>query len=323
MQHFWPRVARWALPLMAASWLGAVCAQTPAPAGNEPSALHRFVGADGLGISYLKRSDIEALWGRAEVERSVTPTSGDAHERKPWLVLEYKNRGLSFNTPPGSYGQADPPISHATFTAPFEGCTPQGLCMGMPQDAALALISKLYKVKGDPAVKGGRSGRLHYARNTGWRETHLMSFGFAQGRLHSMSFQLHPAPLISMPQFRSDLAGKLGLVVLALVAMGVAILRGKLRPAAAPKPTWEAWRLGLGSVLLVGGTIGMILGFGGLSGSGDGYAKMAGLMMGLMAAGLVIVALLLFSGSRIAAVSRSACAILLFGVIAVLVSKLF
>ncbi|MET0333304.1 MAG: hypothetical protein ABW190_03460 [Rhizobacter sp.] len=137
-----------ALALMA--WAVAASAQTTDTAGLPP--LHRFVGSDGLGISTVKRSDLDALWGRADVEKPMTPSPSSRGDRRPWLLIEYKSRGLLFTTTQGSYGTADPPIATAYFTAPFDGCTPQGLCIGMPQAAAMPIITAHYKITSDNAA---------------------------------------------------------------------------------------------------------------------------------------------------------------------------
>lgn len=163
----------------------------PASAQNTNAgsdALRRFIGSDGLGLSSAKRSDLDELWGRADIEKPTT-ASPPSRTRGTWLVIEYKARGLRFTTSPESYGSGNPQIDYAYFSAPFEGCTPQGLCMGMQKEAALAIISAHYKIT-------TIFGNDYSARNRGWRTTHHMSFFFQDGRLHSMSFQLKPSPLL-------------------------------------------------------------------------------------------------------------------------------
>lgn len=204
-------------------------------------ALHRFVGSDGLGLSTVRRSDLDALWGRAEVEKPMGSPHGPP-ERRQWLLIEYKSRGLIFKTPAGSYGTSDPPIDTAYFSVPFEGCTPQGLCIGMPQDAAMAIITAHYKVTSDHAASFGNSGRVsgrsYWARNKGWRRTHDMSFGFSEGRLHSMSFQLQPRPLIASRTVRGVIAWT---ILIAVVVGGSLLLRPYRRQL---EPVWKAAKVG-------------------------------------------------------------------------------
>jgi hypothetical protein len=230
-------------------WPVASGAQNKDP-GSAP-ALHRFVGSDGLGLSTVRRSDLDALWGRADIEKPMSSKSS-SHARGSWLRLEYKSRGLSFTTPPGSYGQGDPLIDWAHFSEPFDGCTPQGLCIGMPQDAAMAIITAHYKVTGDYAVSSGNSGRVtgrsFSARNQGWRKTHSMTFSFDQGQLRSMSFQLQPTPLIAWRTVRGVLAWT---ILITLVVGGTLLLRPYRRQLA---PVWKAAKIGfvlyaLGSVV--------------------------------------------------------------------------
>jgi hypothetical protein len=316
--------------LVAAALLLGGCspAPTPTPASAEVPALHRFIGADGLGTGLVKRSDLDALWGRPEFEKPMTPTY-PSRGLGPWLLMEYKSRGLLFTTAPGSYGQADPRIEMATFRVPFDGCTPQGLCLGMPQEQALAIIHRLYKVTGDNATSFGNSGRINgrtvSARNLGWRRTHYLSFGFTEGHLHMMTFQLTPTPLISMAQLKSGFAWLLGLCLLVLGGLGLEAVKQTMGcgddDEREPSPAWELGRLGLGAGLLLAAITGMVLGFGALA-SGDGYAKMFSLMVGLGAAGLAVLALLVFSRSSNPLVSRGASAILLIGLVVLLASKL-
>lgn len=317
--------------ILAVAWAAgaAGAAPSPAEASDPPSALQRLIGSDGLGVGNVRRSDLEALWGRADIEKPV------AASRQAWrtshALLEYKARGLLFTTVANSYGQADPKVESGNFSLPFQDCTPQGLCLGMPQAEALPIISAHYQIKGDHATSFGNSdritGRTYWGRNKGWRNTHYVSFGFSEGRLHTMSFQLEPTPLITLAQVRSGFLSLLGIAVLVLVGLGIEAVKKRIGPLEdedeeEASPAWELGRLGLGIVLLVTAIGGMVLGFGTMS-SGDGYAKLFSLLMGLGAVGLVVVALLVFSGSRNAIVSRGASAILLIGLIVLIAAKLF
>lgn len=316
--------------ILAVAWAAgaAGAAPSPAEASDPPSALQRFIGADGLGVGKVRRSDLEALWGRADIEKPV------AAARQAWrtshALLEYKSRGLVFATVSGSYGQADPTVEMGHFTVPYQDCTPQGLCLGMPQAEAMPIISTHYQIKGDHATSFGNSGhttgRTYWGRNKGWRNTHYVSFGFNEGRLHTMSFQLEPTPLITLAQVRSGLASLLGFAVLVLVGLGIEAVKKRIGPLEdedeeEASPAWELGRLGLGIVLVVTAIGGMVLGFGTMS-SGDGYAKLFSLLMGFGAVGLAMVALLVFSGSRNTIISRGASAILLIGLVVAAASKL-
>jgi hypothetical protein len=242
------------IALAGSAWSATAGAQNPADAGRP--ALHRFIGSDGLGLGTARRSDLDALWGRADVEKPMGSLHGPP-ERKRWLLLEYKSRGLLFKTTPGSYGSSDPPLDTAYFSEPFDGCTPQGLCIGMPQDAAMAIIQAHYKITGDNAASFGRTGqvkgRTYSARNKGWRKTHYMSFGFADGRLHSMYFQLQPSPFVSARTVR----GVIGWTVLLAVVIGGSIL---LRPYRRQlQPVWKAAKVGLVLYALASVAMGLVV----------------------------------------------------------------
>jgi len=322
-----PSWLRTALAL-ALAWASSAVVAAPSPAqdSDPPSALQRFLGHDGLGVGNVHRSDLEALWGRADIEKPVAASK--AAWRTSHALLEYKTRGLLFATVPNSYGKADPVVEMGHFTLPFEDCTPQGLCLGMPEAQAMPIISAHYKIRGDNASSFGNSGRITgrslWGKNKGWRQTHSVSFGFNEGRLYTMSFQLEPTPFITVAQIGSGLASLLGFAVLVLVGLGIEAVKKKRAEQDEPledSPAWEIGRLGLGIALLVAAVGGMVLGFGSLS-SGDGYAKMASLIMGLGAVGLTLVALVVFSGSHNAIVSRGASAILLIGLIVLAAAKL-
>lgn len=311
--------------LAALAWAAGVAVAapaSPAQAGDAPSALQRFLGPDGLGVGKVRRSDLEALWGRADIEKPVAAPK--AAWRTSHARLEYKSRGLLFTTVPDSYGQPDPVVEMGHFSLPFEDCTPQGLCLGMPQAQAMPIITAHYKIRGNGVSSFGTAGRVTghslWGRNKGWRRTHYVSFGFNEGRLYTMSFQLEPTPLITLAQVRGGLAALLGFAVLVLVGLGVEAVKKQVEPLE-ESPAWEIGRLGLGIALLVAAVGGMLLGFGSLS-SADGYSKLVSLVLGLGAAGLAVVALLVFSGSRNAIVSRGASAILLIGLIVLAAAKL-
>ena len=242
------------MALAALAWPLAASAQNKDNIGVP--ALHRFVGSDGLGLGTVRRSDLDALWGRAEVEKPM----GSQHasrERGRWLLIEYKSRGLLFHTAPGSYGQADPLIETAYFSEPFDGCTPQGLCIGMPQDAAMAIISAHYKITSDHAVSFGNSGqvtgRSYSARNQGWRKTHHLSFGFDQGRLRSMSFQLQPTPLVAWRTVR----GVIAWTVLIAAVVGISLVAQRYRRQL--EPVWKVAKVGFLLYVLASVVMGLVL----------------------------------------------------------------
>jgi hypothetical protein len=314
---------RRAVTLTLACIAGVALAAPPlARAADPPSALERFIGADGLGVGQVRRSDLEALWGRADIEKPVAERK--AAWRNSHAMLEYKSRGLIFTTLPGSYGQPDPLIDGGTFSLPFQGCTPQGLCLDMSEAEAMPIISAHYKIRGDYATSFGHSGiitgRTWWGSNKGWRQTHHVSFAFDKGRLRTMHLQLEPTPFMTLKQLRSGVVTLLGFAVLVLIGLGLEAMKKHVEPIT-DTPAWEVGKLGLGIALLVTAVGGMAIGFGTLS-STDGYAKLVSLLMGIGAVGLLVVSLLVFSRSRNTIISRGAGAILLIGLILLAAAKL-
>jgi hypothetical protein len=311
-------------------WGGGASAQAPAtPTPGASAPLLPFVGSDALGVSTLKRSNIEALWGPPEKVSQALHSEKvmnlsrrrSAHRDVPTLRLHYPSVGLIFDTAPGFIDEVDPPLAYATVSSPHGGCTPQGLCIGMAEDTALPIITQHYKRMGDIAASWGKGGyvkgRIYLARNHGWRTTHQVSFTFKQGRLHEMSIQLQPHPWVTPTRLRAALNVVLLMGLLALVALALKEIKRTLGPV------WEKGRLVLGGLLLLAGVAGMVLGFGALLGSGDGYAKLSAFVFALGAAGLLVFGLLLFSGSSNTTVSRPAKATLIAGVVLLLLTKLF
>jgi hypothetical protein len=302
-------------------------ASSQAPAASAP--LLPFVSSDALGVSTLKRSDIEALWGPPEKVSEASHSEKvmslsrrrNARQHTPTLRLHYPSLGLTFDTAPGFNDEPDPPLAYATVSSPHEGCTPQGLCIGMAEEVALPLITQHYKRTGNIPVSWGNGGyvkgRTYLARNHGWRTTHRLRFTFKQGRLHEMSIQLQPRPWVTLTQLRAALNVLLLVGLLAGVALALNMVKETLGPV------WEKGRLWLGSMLLMAGAAGMVLAFGSLLDGGDGYSKMASLVFALGAAGLVVFGLLLFSGSSKATVSGPARLALIVGVVLLLLTKLF
>lgn len=231
--------------LLAALTFLVIASPTGAQNTNPDSdALHRFIGSDGLGLNTVKRSDLDELWGRADSEKPTT-ASYPSHIRGTWLVLEYKSRGLVFTTSPDSYGSGNPQIDNAYFRAPFKGCTPQGLCIGMSQEAALSIISTYYKITIN-------HDNHCSARNKGWRSTHYMSFSFKDGHLHSMSFQLKPSPLLDYKE-----RGLLSLTFLLAFLIGAErVLRPYRRQL---EPVRKVAKIGFMLYLLVSTVVGLFV----------------------------------------------------------------
>lgn len=306
--------------LFALLWPATGAAAAEVPPQYPPEAAQGpvvpFIGADGLGLPSLRRRDLERQLGAPE---SVEPGRGGGQDTTP-LVLRYASRGLEFQIDARHAADVDPPVGWAVMTLPFAGRTPQGLYLGMPQAEAMPLIQSLYRRKysipfsygqGYGQVKGEGWG----GRNQGWRETQAVMLDFRAGRLHRMSFQVEPTPLVRLSTLRGLLGSLLVMVTAAALGMGLLAIRRRMGP------WWERMRLGLGVLLALGGVAGLAIAAGGMGG-GDPYGRMAALLFGMVALGALLVALLVFAGSSHRAFSRPAMVVLGLGLLALLLSKL-
>ncbi len=284
------------------------------PAAAAQGSTAAFIGADGLGRPALRRREIEALFGAPE-----SVALADGADSGGTLVLHYPSRGLQFQFDPRHASEVNPPVGWVVASLPFAERTPQGLYLGMPQEDALPILRALYRKRYQIALSydhGQVRGETWGGRNQGWRETQSASFDFRAGRLHKMSFQIEPTPLVPPGTPRRLLAWGLMLAVLALLVAGMAALRRRLAP-------WrEQIRATLGALLALAGVVGVVIAAI-LLGGGDGYGRLAGLVLGAGALGLVVLALLAFAGSARPAVSRPAIVVLAVLFLGALVARLF
>lgn len=269
----------------------------PDPPGRGPQ-LEWLNADDGLGRMELHRSEVRTRLGHPDEYKKWpynrhTDSGGHSEMRYPLL-------GLSFQMNAEDANDRDPLIGWITVALPWNGRTAQGLYLGMPEDAAMPIIAAHYKVKGNIPLSwgygGATTGTAVLAQNHGWRKTQSITFTFRQKRLYRIEAQLKPTPLISLQEIRALLRSIVSLALLALIGSGIQAVRERLGS------NWERLRTLLGAALVGAG--GFVL-FASVStfGSGDGYAKMAGLLMGLSGCGMVVFGLALLSRARNAAVS--------------------
>lgn len=268
---------------------------------------------DGLGRKVLRRSDVEARLGQpGEVKwwpydrREDTGGHGD---------MRYPALGFKFQINPEDADDADPRIGWITLGLPWDGHTPQGLYLGMEEREAMAIIEGWYKVRGSIPLSWGQGGQSRgtavLAGNRGWRKTQAITFTFREKRLHRIEAQLKPTPLVRLDDVLGLLRTVVTIGLLALVGTGLRAVRQRLGP------TWERLRTLLGFAVLGAGGFAIYAGVA-TFGSGDGYARMAGLMIGLGGAGMLFFALVLLARSRNAVISGFSKGIL-FAALAIIV----
>ncbi len=289
---------------------GAGSGQAQAPACAERARDDRllaFVGGNGLGLTKLTRFDVEALLGAPE-DLAATGKAPERGGGARSLSLRYPSLGLSFSVDAGQASEANPVLSNATVELPSDRCTPQGLCLGMRQEQAIPIIDAVYRVGGRISltwgVGGHAKGEAMLASNRGWRVTQRARFDFREGRLHRMSFQLRPTPLVGFEQIRALFVALLAYVIATLLLNAMTAVKQRLGP------WWERGRLALSGIMVAVGGAGIVLGLASF-GDWNPYSRMAGALMALYAASLILVALRLLSTSSSASISRTAGMILL------------
>ena len=287
----------------------------PVDAKNGP--VLAFVGGDGLGLAKLSRSDIEAALGAPEDVAAAGKARGRGGDPRP-LSLRYPSLGLTFTVDAGHAGEANPPLSHATVELPSDRRTPQGLYLGMRQDEAMPIIDAVYRNGGRIPLSWGRGGHVKgeavLASNRGWRVTQRAHFDFRENRLYRMSFQLRPTPLVRFEHIRSLFITLQAYVIVTLLLNAATALKRRLGP------WWERARLALSGIMVASGLAGIALGVASF-GDWNPYSRMAGLIMALYSAGLVLLALRLLGNSSSAPISRTAGIILVTIVVLAGVAK--
>ncbi|MBK7005764.1 MAG: hypothetical protein IPH37_12010 [Burkholderiales bacterium] len=243
----------------------------------------------------MRRSEVQISLGQPDEVKQWpykphTGSGGGGHHQ-----ILYPTLGLTFQINSEDANDHDPRLGWMTVALPWDGRTAQGLYLGMTEDAAMPIIRAGYKVKGSIAVSWGQGGYTKgntvLAQNHGWRKTQSITFTFREKRLYRIEAQLKPTPLVSLKDIRALLGTIVSIALVALFGLGIQAVRERLGSH------WERLRTLLGAALV--GTGGLAL-FAGVStfGSGDGYAKMASLVMGLGGGGMVVAGLALLSRAR-------------------------
>jgi hypothetical protein len=245
----------------------------PDPPGQGPAL--PFVGEDGLGQKVLTLSQVADRLGAPE--RVDAPPEVRATRSGGYRVWHYPERGLRFHVNREDNDGSDPRVAYMEVQLPFDGRTPLGLYLGMPQAEALPLIEARYRVRTRTPTHGEGPkpiGLYVTVSNAEGRRAQDATFRFHNGLLRSMSFQLKPRPWI--PVKDQEKMTSL-LVLLGLLAVG-GWLMGRLREGMGR--TWHWAQLALGGAL---GLMGVVLLVGAISalGEGGGWAILLGPILGV------------------------------------------
>ena len=252
----------------------------PDPPGQGPELV--YVGPQGLGRERVTLADVKARWGSPEVVRNAP------HDPRAALHWQYPSKGLRFQVNWENRDDKNPLVGWLQLDLPFDGRTPQGLYLGMPQAEAMAIVQRYYRVRSRLDLTSQSAsqpkGQSVSVGNHGWRHSQLANFEFRQGRLFSMGFQLKPRPWIDPGLVRRTQ----GLLVLAAVALAASWVYLRLKHGMG---AWW-WRVQclLAALLMAGGAWWLVAAQG-MLGGGDGYSRMAGLVLGLCGAGALVVGL--------------------------------
>jgi hypothetical protein len=236
------------------------------------------VGEDGLGQKVLTLSQVADRLGAPE--RVDAPPYVRATRSGGYRVWHYPERGLRFRVNREDNDDTDPRVAYLEVELPFDGRTPQGLYLGMPQGEALPLIEARYQVRGrTPTVNGSHRpvGLYVSVSNLHGRRAQDATFRFHNGQLRSMSFQLKPRPWIAV----RDQEKLTSLLVLAGLLAAGGWVAGRLRKGMGR--AWHWAQVALGGALALVGVVLLVAAVGAL-GEGGGWAILLGPILGVGAA---------------------------------------
>lgn len=244
----------------------------PDPPGQGP--VLPFVGEDGLGQKKLTLSQVADRLGAPD--QIDAPPYVHAVRSGGHRVWHYPERGLRFRVNREDAKDTDPRVAHLEVALPFDGRTPQGLYLGMPQAEALPLIEARYQVLvRTPTVDSSARavGLIVSGSNASGRRSQDVSFQFRDGRLRSMSFQMKPRPWIALKTQHETMA----LLTLVAVIAGGGWLLNRLRERMGRRWHWTqvalGGALGLMGVVLLGGALAALA-------DGTGAGRLLGLLLG-------------------------------------------
>lgn len=304
-------------------------------ATGAPDAVRRdttlpFVNDTGLISSTLRVSDVVRELGPPDSDRVTLVSVENGKRRGDDRTLGYAQRGLSFLVEHEQRKDKDPLVSTMTVASPSVARTPAGLFVGMPEAAALSAAGGHYLVTRDFRSNG--TGTVHLVDKKK-RSPRSVTIGFEKGVLSTLAFTTRDGPVFSVPRVR---AGEV--LALVLVALAIGYVWAKLLAGGSgsgpfgPSGRWlpvvlapgsearNTLRHGVGLALL-GFGIALIVFSGQLFDSGDGYTRLAGLVVGLTGVSGLFYAALVLSGSKNRVVSILASAVVVVFLVAAVASK--
>lgn len=266
-------------------WVGAAGAQTLP-----------FVEPGGLIRAELRYSEVVATLGEPARSREFVP----AGERKlnGGIVFEYPEQGLGFLVEAADRASADPRIAKMQVRPPATARTPEGLAIGMSREQAMPIVNSTWRVR-----YASDQGRIHSVgvadAGGGAREGRLRFIGDKGLVLMEFDASTEPEPPRKLSRKERSLANLLVLLVIALgltwlfKRLGIRVPnRWERRPAPERTPVRDV----LGLLMVIGGGLLVAAGLSAV-GSGDGYGRMAGLIVLLAGGGLALLATMVWATS--------------------------
>lgn len=266
-------------------WAGAAAAQTMP-----------FVEPGGVIRMEMHHSHMLGALGEPPKTRQYAP-AGEP-DLRGGIVFEYPEHGLGFVVNKADREARDPRIAKLQVRPPNTWRTHEGLAIGMSREQALPIIESTWHVRyrsdqglihtvGIADKAGGkREGRLRFVGDKG---------------LVLMEFEASTPPPQPKRMSRKE-REIVNLLVLLVIALGLTWLFKRLgirvphRWEKREAPTSTPVRDGLGLLLALGGGALAAVGLAGM-GSGDGYAKMAMLIVLLAGFAALMLAMMLWASS--------------------------
>jgi hypothetical protein len=278
-------------------WLRRLLALVLLCAGAAGAQTLPFVEPGGVIRDELRYSHMVALLGEPPRSRQYgQPGSPNLHGG---IVFEYPEQGLGFLVEKADRGSTDPRIARMEVYPPAAARTPEGLAIGMALSQAQAIIDSTWRVR-----YAENQGLVHNvgvtdASGRSQREARLRFVGDKGLVLMVFDASTRPEPPRQMSRKERRLVN---LLLLLALLLGLIWLFKRLgirwpdRGARWVPPERTPVRDGLGLLMVIGGGLLVAAGVSAMKG-GDGYGKLAGLVVMLAGGSMAMLATLVWATS--------------------------